>query len=639
MGEPTIAGSPRLASTARAVDAHYGMQVVTRQECGRADWNQVVHSSPDGWVWATWEWQELIGRVPRWQLEDLSFGVRTGGRLAGVVPLHWIAAACRLSGSGWGLTAPTLANGLADGERDRLWTFIFSEVRALAQKLDARRVEFALSPVSRTALESQRGVNPFVTFGFGDESGHSRILDLRPGADAIFKNFSRDARQQVRKARAAGYTARTVDWQDRVDDYYQLHCQTYARTGVPPHPREYFAGIAEFLAPLGQSVLTAAFSPDGRAVAFHNTARLGASAMYHTGCSADEALQCGANYLAFWEALRSAATSGCEWYELGEIFPGHTTGKTFGLSVFKSKFGGEIHRSFRAGLTFAESAGVTEEPALAETARTAEESARTATANAADAQIRDAYAHGSLYPPSRICLRVGTAGDDYVDRLLTDKLGLIAEHYRGGRIVDLCCGTGAHLLDVADGADAAIGIDFSERYIETANREAREKRLATVSFVLGDARRIPLAANSVDFLYSFSSLYAIPRAGEVVAEVGRVLAPGGQAVLDLGNRRSINAYCTRHYTEWPPIHPMTIREMRMHLAAAGLEPVRHRRFQILPLWAGRPAWLAPLLHPRWKGLLKRRIAGVMLDEWLCRMPVLRGFAFRHVIVCRKRSQE
>jgi ubiquinone/menaquinone biosynthesis C-methylase UbiE len=249
--------------------------------------------------------------------------------------------------------------------------------------------------------------------------------------------------------------------------------------------------------------------------------------------------------------------------------------------------------------------------------------------------IRNAYETGAVYDPSRICRTVDKNAREYVDRLLHDRFQLVAEYYAGGRLVDLCCATGAHLVDIAANVDRAVGVDFSGRYLAKARELAASLGRHNVELVQADARQLPFAAASVRFLYCFSSLYAIPRAQEVVAEIGRVLEPNGRAVLDFGNRRSLNAFCLRYYTEWPAIQPLTVTQIRAALKQAGLEPLRHRRFQLLPLWADRPAWLWPLLHPIWKGILKHRVGGRMLDEWVSSLPVLRGFAFRHVVVCRK----
>jgi ubiquinone/menaquinone biosynthesis C-methylase UbiE len=212
----------------------------------------------------------------------------------------------------------------------------------------------------------------------------------------------------------------------------------------------------------------------------------------------------------------------------------------------------------------------------------------------------------------------------------------VAEYDQGGLLVDLCCASGEHLAGLAGARqDRSVGVDFSARYLERAREVASGHGSRRTTFVQGDARALPLASGSVSLLYSLSALYAIPDAEAAIAEIGRVLATGGTAILDLGNTRSLNVWCLRYYTEWPPIQPLTLSQIRHAVGRAGLQVVRHRRYQLLPLWADRPGWLRPLLHPKWAALLKRRWRGRMLDEWVSSLPLLRAFAFRHVIVCRK----
>jgi ubiquinone/menaquinone biosynthesis C-methylase UbiE len=365
-------------------------------------------------------------------------------------------------------------------------------------------------------------------------------------------------------------------------------------------------------------------APDGEMVAFRNDARLGEGVLYHTGCSKSDALETGVNYLLVWEAIRGAAHDGFKWYEVGEVFPAATDGKARSLTEFKSRFGGELHRYFKARKALPE-------PAPAVTVPSAN---RQAERRNVEQTIRSAYTEGALYAPARICLKP-ESGDDYTDRLLHDKLQTVREFSQGGCLVDLCCGTGSHLVDASSGARRAIGIDFSERYLVEGRREATDQSRDNLDFVRADARHLPLSTASVDLLYCFSALYTLPDASATVAEIGRVLAPGGTAVLEFGNRRSLNVFCLRYYTEWPPIFPIALSEMQRALQTAGLRIVRHRRFQVLPLWAGRPRWLAPLLHPLWKRVMKQRVRGRMLDEWVSSLPLLRAFAFRHLVACRR----
>src|SRR3546814_9110168 len=55
-------------------------------------------------------------------------------------------------------------------------------------------------------------------------------------------------------------------------------CETYRRTGVPPHPREYFEGIARWTAPAEHSVLWRVRDASGAVIGYHNDACFGKGA-------------------------------------------------------------------------------------------------------------------------------------------------------------------------------------------------------------------------------------------------------------------------------------------------------------------------------------------------------------------------
>jgi SAM-dependent methyltransferase len=250
-------------------------------------------------------------------------------------------------------------------------------------------------------------------------------------------------------------------------------------------------------------------------------------------------------------------------------------------------------------------------------------------------RLKQAYEDNIVYKRETISLKPG-AGSDYADRLLTVRLDMVRQYSSGGRLVDLCCGSGEHLFALDGLAAEYVGIDFSENFI--AHAKADPRCGAGIRFLVGDARAMPIEDASVDLLFSFSSLYVIPQVEEVFADIMRVLKPGSRCILDLGNSRSLNQIVVRAYPEIPPTSMQPIGLMRDKLSAAGLRIIEHRRFQILPLWADKPCWLSPLLHPRWKEIMKTWVGGRLLDERLSSLPLLRHFAFRHIIVCEKPLQ-
>jgi hypothetical protein len=206
--------------------------------------------------------------------------------------------------------------------------------------------------VTETSIAAPWGVNPLVLYSFEDGSGLSRVIDLSASEEKLWAGLSPDARRQIRLAREAGYVAERAGWANSLEHYYKLHCETYRRTGVSPHPREYFEGIAKWTAPAEHSVLWRVRDASGAVIGYHNDASFAKGAYYHTGCSADGVGEAGAGYLLFWEAMMGARAAGARWYDCGAIFPNAEDPKQRGLTTFKTKFGGETHRLFLGRMKF-----------------------------------------------------------------------------------------------------------------------------------------------------------------------------------------------------------------------------------------------------------------------------------------------
>ena len=253
------------------------------------------------------------------------------------------------------------------------------------------------------------------------------------------------------------------------------------------------------------------------------------------------------------------------------------------------------------------------------------------------ASIKAAYENGQLYKSETICAEADRDAPEYAHRLLWEKHEMIRRNLRPGTLLDLCCATGVHLIGFAPLVQEGIGIDFTAAFIEKARADATALGLSNLRFEIGDAKALALSDNAVDTVYSLSALYVIPGVEQVIAEIARVLRPGGRCILDLANSQSINSFCIKYYTEWPPSYHLPVSAMHALLARNGLTIVEHRAFQILPLWADRPAWLWPLLHPAWKTIMSRRVGGRMIDEWVSNLPLANRFAFRHLIVAQKGS--
>ena len=320
------------------------------------DWDALVEGSPDGWVFSLAGWQRLILAVEPWALRDHSFAYYENAKLVAVMPLQFSPHSGRMSSSGWGGSGPVIACGLEGAARERVLRVTLDHARALAEEVGAPVLDMTISPVTRTSIALRWGVNPFVFFGFKDSSQISQVIDLSASEEQLFDAVSPKTKPLLQRARDHGIEVRRVDWAEYLDAYYACHCETYTRTGVTPHPRAYFSGIAQQIAPRGNAVLLAAFTAAGEPIAFHNAARFGEGAFYHTGCSRSEALEFGANHLLLWRSLVLAKQDGVRWFDVGTIIPGATDPKLKGLTLFKTRFGGEPHRCMHCEMELSVSA-------------------------------------------------------------------------------------------------------------------------------------------------------------------------------------------------------------------------------------------------------------------------------------------
>ncbi len=315
------------------------------------EWDNFVLSSPDGWIFSLHCWQELIKAVRRWALAECSFAIKDGDRFLTIVPLQYSDADRTLSSSGFGSSGPIFAPFLEGVELEQVTEATYRKISEIAASKGAERIWVTISPLTKRSLQTRSGVNPLVMKGFRDFSTQTMIVDLARREEELWSDLSQLSRRKIRKAREQGYEVVRLKWPDAVDRYYEMHVETYNRTGAVPHPFEYFDGIARGPGAKGFSVLFGVQSKDGRIVAFHNSARMPHASLYHTGCSAVESLDSGANYLLFWEALIAARADGCSWYEVGEIFPQAKGDKSAGLTQLKTKFGGEQHQYFKGELS------------------------------------------------------------------------------------------------------------------------------------------------------------------------------------------------------------------------------------------------------------------------------------------------
>jgi arsenite methyltransferase len=112
-----------------------------------------------------------------------------------------------------------------------------------------------------------------------------------------------------------------------------------------------------------------------------------------------------------------------------------------------------------------------------------------------------------------------------------------AEIDPGETLLDLGCGAGIDTVLAAQRTGPTghvVALDFLPEMLERTSAAAAEAGLANVDPLEGDIEAIPLADGSVDHLISNGVINLAPRKARVLAEIARVLRPGGKlTVADL----------------------------------------------------------------------------------------------------------
>jgi SAM-dependent methyltransferase len=93
-------------------------------------------------------------------------------------------------------------------------------------------------------------------------------------------------------------------------------------------------------------------------------------------------------------------------------------------------------------------------------------------------------------------------------------------------VVDIGCGDGALVRALAEHGARAVGIETSDGQLESARAHGAA---SGVSYAVGRAEALPLAADSADAVVFMRSLHHVPAAEHraALAEALRVLRPGG----------------------------------------------------------------------------------------------------------------
>lgn len=157
----------------------------------------------------------------------------------------------------------------------------------------------------------------------------------------------------------------------------------------------------------------------------------------------------------------------------------------------------------------------------------------------------------------------------YMRRVLVDELRI---DVRGKKTLDVGCGGGILAEEFARLGCAVTGIDPSEKSLVAARSHAQAAGLS-IDYRQASGERIPFADATFDLTYCCDVLEHVRDLNQVIAEISRVLKPGGIFLYDTINRTlKSKLIMIKLYQEWSwtSIMPPNLHDWRMFIKPAEL---------------------------------------------------------------------
>lgn len=128
----------------------------------------------------------------------------------------------------------------------------------------------------------------------------------------------------------------------------------------------------------------------------------------------------------------------------------------------------------------------------------------------------------------------------YYDRAIATMLRLM-DVPSGARVLDAGCGPGVHSVRVARAGHPVLAIDISRTMLEEAKARVTAAGLGSlVEFRQEDLMNLSFADGSFRYVFSWGVIIHIPGVTRALAELARILEPGGKLALYVTNRTAFD---------------------------------------------------------------------------------------------------
>lgn len=295
-------------------------------ESERPRWDELVRRSPDGTLFHTTVWHELVGREPE------LYGLFEGGRLvagAGVVPGRRFGLRIGTNG------ALTPYGGVVIEEKSGKRETRISGRKRLMERM-ARGLKDRFTGLSLRLPPAIRDVQPFLWEGFGVEVRYTYVAEVGD-VEGAWSRLASQRRRNVRKAREKGFTVIPTE---NVDALLEIVEASFDRKREDPTFLADLGRMNRHPAAKDRRTILLALDGSGRPLAAANVVWDESCGYYLAGGFDPSTGQSEASALVLWEAMRvTSEERGLDSFDFdGSMVPG--------VERFFRKFGGRLQPRF-----------------------------------------------------------------------------------------------------------------------------------------------------------------------------------------------------------------------------------------------------------------------------------------------------
>ncbi len=157
--------------------------------------------------------------------------------------------------------------------------------------------------------------------------------------------------------------------------------------------------------------------------------------------------------------------------------------------------------------------------------------------------------------------RFGNPASNYKQTVMMNAITRLTGSLEGKRVLDVGCGTGRGVVQFAKHASFVAGCDYSFDMLSYAVRKTQNSHCR---FVRSVAQQLPFADASFDVVtaLNFLHLFGVETQRSMIAEMKRVVRPGGIIVLEFDNALHglVVGLCKRYFGHETGSLPSEIRK-------------------------------------------------------------------------------